>query len=172
MKLRMSCPCLIPEPDYPGTAQWGPLLWCMLHGLAEKAGTCTTPMFLDDERRYWIHFFKETGEIIPCPTCKSHYIEYLREHPISSLKTLPHSERKTWIRRWFWELHNNVNARLGKPIFLLEDLTPAYGNVKLHETLGRLDAPIKVAIKITGTNFLKYSEWRKRVTMLFSIFGI
>jgi hypothetical protein len=172
MKLRMSCPCLIPEPDYPEAAQWGPLLWCILHGLAEKAGTCTTPMFLDDERRYWIHFFKETGEIIPCPTCKMHYMEYLKTHPVNALKTLPHSQRKAWITKWFWELHNDVNARLGKPIFPIENLSATYGNMNLHETLGRLEAPLKLAIKITGTHFLKYVEWKRRVTMLFSIFGI
>ena len=169
--LRMSCPCLIPEPDYPGTALWGPLLWCMLHGLAERAGTCTSPMFLDDERRYWSHLFKETGEIIPCPTCKSHYIDYLRDHPVTVIKTLPHSERKAWITKWFWELHNNVNARLGKSIFPQEGLS-TYRNVNLHETLGRLEAPLKIAIKLLGKNFLKYVEWKKRVTMMFSIFGI
>ena len=168
----MSCPCLIPQADFPGTAEWGPLLWCLLHGLAERAGSPTTPMFLEDERRAWLNIFKETGEMIPCPTCKSHYQEYLKANPVIALKSLPHSERKDWVRRWFWKLHNSVNSRLGKPEFSYDNLLTSYKSVKFHEWLTRLDAPIRTAIKLTGTQLIKYTEWKRRFTMMLSIFGI
>lgn len=168
----MPCACVIPQPEFPNTASWGPLLWCILHGLAEYAGTPTAAMFLEDERRLWLSFFKETGEIIPCPTCKLHYMEYLKVHPVIALKTLPHTERKNWIRTWFWELHNYVNKSLGKPEFAFTDLSTSYKGIKLHETLARLEAPLKLAIKLTGTNQIKYIEWKRRLTMLYSIFGI
>ena len=170
--LRMSCPCLLPEPNYPNTAAWGPLLWCILHGLAEHAGSSKIQLLLDDERRAWLHFFKETGDIIPCPTCKKHYMEYLANHPIIALKALPHSERRLWITTWYWELHNYVNASLGKPQFLQSDLTANYGSVNLHETLAKLEAPIKTAIKLTGTNLLKFIEWKRRLTILFTFVGV
>ena len=168
----MSCPCNIPLPEFPNTGSWGPLLWCILHGLAERAGSPTTPMYLDDERRHWLHFFKETGEIIPCPTCKLHYGDYLKLHPITALKTIPHSERKAWITKWFWKLHNFVNESLGKPLFLQDELTERYRGINLHTTLNHLDGPIKIAIKLTGTNLMKYMEWKRRLTMMFSVFGI
>ena len=168
----MSCPSNIPLPNFPDTGSWGPLLWCILHGLAERAGSPISPMFLEDERRQWLHFFKETGDIIPCPKCKNHYMDYLKDHPITTLKTLAHSERKQWITTWFWELHNFVNASLGKPIFPRDDVPNKYKGVNLHQTLTQLDAPIKIAIKLTGTNHIKYVEWKRRVTMMFSLFGI
>ena len=168
----MSCPCLIPEPNFPDTAEWGPLLWCILHGLAEHAGSPTSSMFLDDERRMWLHFFKETGDIIPCPACKTHYMDYLNVHPVIPLKFLAHAERKAWITRWYWELHNYVNKRNNKPEFPYTDVSTMYKNVKLHLVLGQLEAPLKRAIKVTGTNQIKYIEWKRRLTMLYSIFGI
>jgi len=168
----MSCPCLLPQPNYPNTAAWGPLLWCILHGLAERAGSSKLPLILEDERRAWLHFFKETGDIIPCPACKKHYIEYLANHPITALKTLPHSERRLWITTWYWELHNFVNASLGKPQFLQSDLTTTYGRVALQDTLLRLEAPLKTAIKLTGANLLKFIEWKRRLIILFNFVGL
>lgn len=168
----MSCPCKIPEPNFPETATWGPLLWCVLHSLGERAGSPTTKLFLEDERRAWLQFFKETGEIIPCPTCKAHYGEYLKEHPVDILRTLPHTERKDWIRTWLLNFHNSVNVRLNKPVFLLGDLALTYARVNIRTTLQQLNAPIQLAIKLTGTNLMKYTEWKRRVTLLLSMFGI
>ena len=167
----MSCPCIIPDPKFPETSVWGPLLWCILHSLGERAGSPAN-LFLDDERRAWLHFFKETGEIIPCPTCKAHYAEYLKEHPVDILKTLPHAERKDWIRTWYLDFHNSVNIRLNKPVFLLENLAPTYARVNIRTTLQQLNAPMLIAIKLTGTNLMKYTEWKRRLTLLLSIFGI
>ena len=47
----MPCACRVPTPDYPANAAWGPILWQILHGIAEKAGRAPIPA---DEVREWI----------------------------------------------------------------------------------------------------------------------
>ena len=58
----MPCACQIPVPQYPDTADWGPILWRILHGLAERAGKASLPA---DEIREWQKFIKLTGEMLP-----------------------------------------------------------------------------------------------------------
>jgi hypothetical protein len=129
-------------------------------------------MYAEDERRAWLQLFKETGEIIPCPSCKQHYQDYLAAHPITALKTLALRDMNAWITTWFWTLHNDINTRLEKPIFLKDDLLTTYNRVNLRSALTMVDAPIRLAIKLTGTNLLKYIEWRKRYGILLSMYGI
>ena len=46
----MPCSCQVPVPQYPETAHWGPILWKILHGLAERAERSFDRM---DEIREW-----------------------------------------------------------------------------------------------------------------------
>ena len=47
----MPCGCIIPIPEYPASAEWGPIIWNILHGLAEKAQRAALPA---DELREWV----------------------------------------------------------------------------------------------------------------------
>lgn len=49
-------------------------------------------------------------ELIPCPVCREHYKKHLQKLPLS-----PHLDRRDDLFRWTVELHNEVNATLGKP---------------------------------------------------------
>ena len=54
----------------------------------------------------------------PCPSCKSHLMKYLEEHPI---------EKAEKLFVWGWELHNDVNLRTNKQII---DYETAYSTYK------------------------------------------
>ena len=168
----MPCACRVPFELYPEASEWGPLLWRVLHGLAERSGRPTTPMYGEDERRAWIALFKSTGDIIPCPTCKEHFLDYFKEHSIDELKTLPLSQLHDWVRDWFWTVHNWVNETLGKPEFSKEELATAYTGINLRAALAELDVPMKRAIVLSGYNQKKFADWRSKVFMLFSILGV
>ena len=168
----MPCPCNLPQELYPEASEWGPLLWTLLHGLAEKSGRPTSPMFAEDERRAWIHFFKETSEIIPCHICKEHFRLYLKEHPVDQLKNIPIQGIHEWIRSWFWEVHEWVNMTLEKPSFPKDQLKGAYANVNLRVILRQLEAPLKKAITLSGTQYIKFKEWKSRYLLLLSILGL
>ena len=157
---------------YPDAAEWGPLLWTILHALAEKAGKPISQIYAEDERRAWIQFFKLTGDIIPCHVCKEHFQIYLKEHPVDELKNIPQSAIRDWVVTWFWEVHNWVNMTLQKPTFPKDQLAATYGSTNIRTYIKRLESPLKRAIMLSGNQFIKFSEWKAKVLMMLSIFGL
>ena len=168
----MPCACRLPIEEYPDAAEWGPILWRLLHGLAERSGRPVTPLYAEDERRAWLQMFKETGEIIPCKTCKEHFQTYLAQHPVTELKTLPLEDLHEWVRTWFWEVHEWVNGSLEKPSFPKETLAATYKDVSLRPLIRALDKPMMTAITLSGINLKKYSDWKRRYTVLLSLYGL
>lgn len=164
--IRMPCACQIPVPQYPDTADWGPILWTILHGLAEKAQRAGMPA---DEVREWQKFVKLTGEMLPCDRCRAHYQAYSKTHPLTQFADVPYSQLKTTIKTWFWTLHNEVNIENGKPVFAYEDLETTYANVNFQDQFWRLEPIIKKAINIQGMGLLTYMNWVKSFKMLRAI---
>jgi alpha-L-arabinofuranosidase len=165
----MPCACQIPVPNYPGTADWGPILWKILHGLAEKAGH---GIMLADEVREWQKFFRLTGEMIPCDVCKAHYQQYLKQHPSAVLAGYSVTQINTWVKSWYWNLHNNVNLSKSLPIFPYVDLETTYASVDFTDQLYRLTPVIKNAIQMSGVPFLKWTAWVSSFKMMRSILAV
>lgn len=162
----MPCACQIPVPDYPSTTDWGPILWSLLHGLAQKAGSSILP---DDEVREWQKFLKATGDILPCDNCRVHYQQYSNTHPLTQIKTMSKPDMKVFIKTWVWTLHNEVNMRNQKPIFAFPDLDTTYSSVNFQDQLWRLDPIMKRAIQLNGVSLLKWTTWLHSYKMLKSL---
>jgi FAD-linked sulfhydryl oxidase len=81
----------------------------MLHRLAAQYDKEPTP----EKQRDVEAFFKLLGDFYPCPDCAKHFRGMLAEHPIDA-----RSNRH--LSLWLCKLHNNVNVRLGKPLFPCE----------------------------------------------------
>lgn len=97
----------------PSPSEWGPHLWRMLHWLAEHVGTQKSPILINDEATSWKKLLKLLQVVIPCALCKGHYTEYYNTHfDAAALETQPNGpERRDLLRRWLWELHEDVNNR-------------------------------------------------------------
>ena len=168
----MPCACLLPPEIYPDASEWGPILWSILHAIAEKAGKTPFPMYREDERRALLKFFVSLGKTIPCPSCKDHFDSYLRENPVEKdLKEMAYSDIGPYVKLWFWELHNWVNESYKKPTFPYEALTPTYKGVNIRQRLKDLDIPMNRAIRVRGGQLLAYTEFTKNTLMLLSIYG-
>ena len=157
---------------YPDAAEWGPILWSILHGLAERSGRPCAPIYAEDERRAWIPLFQLTSDIIPCHICKEHFKAYLKEHPVDELKTLPLYELHAWLRDWFYTVHEWVNGTLQKPSFPKDKLVETYGSLPIRLRLKQLEAPMGRAIMLSGNNMKKFGEWKQKVQLLLSILGV
>ena len=168
----MPCPCNLPPEIYPGSQEWGPILWTLLHGLAEHAGKVVTPLYAEDERRAWLHFFKATAEISPCDVCKQHFTIYLKEHPVDGLKHMPTDQLRIYVRHWFWEVHEWVNMTLSKPSFLEADLEATYAGVKLRPVIHSLDVPMIRAIRLMGTHIKRYLDWKAKYLYMLAFYGL
>lgn len=122
----MPCGCNKDIPEVQDTSIWGSALWSILHILAEQSGKKTNLLQQDNERRAWQQFVPAITDVIPCPDCRQHFIQLLRDSPF----VLPNEYAgfNTYIRDWFYNAHELVNQRLGKPSFLKELLSETYGN--------------------------------------------
>jgi hypothetical protein len=81
---------------------WGPIKWKELHTRA----LANLPM--DGEEKW----FKEFIEGLPCPMCRGHFDEYVKDHP-------PIFTSRTAFFKWSVDAHNSVNHRNDKRIMPL-----------------------------------------------------
>jgi len=169
----MPCACNLPPEIYPDASEWGPILWTILHGIAERVGSTPFPQYQNDERRALIKVMKTLEKVIPCPSCKEHYEVYLKEHPVDkAIMDTPYQDLNRYVKTWFWELHNWVNESLKKPIFAYEDLTETYKGTRIRAAMNGLDVPMTKAIRIRGGQLLGYTEFRKYCKILLALYGI
>ena len=94
---------------------WGPLFWDWFHNLS----ICypNTPTYNEAYETY-----KKIENFIlslPCPTCKTHAINYIQQNSINLVND--HG-----FQLWVWKFHNSVNQRTGKPIFTKQDFFNKY----------------------------------------------
>lgn len=164
----MPCACLIPVPNYPETADWGPILWKILHGFAERAGQ---GIIKADEIREWQKFIKVTGDMLPCDLCRAHYQTFLKANPTSQITNLSPSGVNTWVKTWFWNLHNEITTAKGLPAYPYEELN-VYARVDFTDLLYQLTPVIKKAITLSGVPYLTWTAWVSSFKMLRSILAV
>ena len=85
---------------------WGPFFWHTMHLAA--LGYSATPTL--PEKRAAKEFYESLQYMIPCPLCKTHYAEFLKQYPIT-----PSLDSRMDLFRWTVQIHNAVNESLGKP---------------------------------------------------------
>jgi hypothetical protein len=147
-------------------------MWSIFHTLAERSGTIKQTILQDDERRFWIQLLRATKDTLPCDHCREHYSAWLVSRPPEVLKTLPYAEVHGWIREWFFALHNQVNTRNGKSVFLIKDLEDTYKNVNITEMWRRLEPVIRVAIQLSGITLAPWQKWLRMVRSLQGFYGV
>lgn len=95
-----------PFPCPPDSVQLGTATWTFLHTMAAYYPEKPTENQKSDMKSFISNFSK----FYPCNHCAEHLREELGKRP-------PVVESRSKLSLWFCELHNEVNDRLGKPIF-------------------------------------------------------
>lgn len=90
-------------------AYWGPGAWQLFHMAA--AAFPLKPTAAD--RRAYQAFFESLRVVLPCPGCRAGYAQ-LSTRGRLAIKPELFRDRLT-LFRWTTELHDAVNAKLGKP---------------------------------------------------------
>lgn len=80
---------------------WGPPAWNFLHGLVAEQ---TSDQACGAQRR----ILQVLRELLPCTKCRVNYVEHTRSLPQCAENQLAH---------FVSNLHNQVNAKLNKPVF-------------------------------------------------------
>lgn len=168
----MPCACTIPVPNYPTNCEWGPILWKLLHGLANKYGKVISPLFLKEQELFWQKLFHETLHILPCKECREHYKTYLDNNNPSILKTLSPQEQIHWVQMFFFTLHNEINVRNNKPLFEFDALHDLYKNVSFRFTIKHYEKLLKIVFQYNEVSLLSWLNWIKHFRSLMGIYGL
>jgi hypothetical protein len=174
----MPCGCRVPAEKYPETADWGPLFWRLLHGLAEFAGSLnsgvsnTIEVLQADERREWFLVLTVLQEVLPCEVCKEHYGRWIAKHKPILVKELPYAHLNTWVRTFLWRLHNEINTENDKNTFSYASLTDTYKGTEITKAWKQLEPVILRAIKLNGLTLFPWKKWLGHVRMLQGIYGV
>jgi hypothetical protein len=178
------------KPELPADTEWGPLLWTLLHGLAERSGHISNVNQRKDEIIAWTKMMAVLHYGIPCEECKAHYTAYLQSNPFPALSTLPYDTMGAAIREWLWRLHDNVNASKvvgDEPLFdeslYLEEvgvtttqtvtvdcLHDLYGSVNLHKYFIGYKNIISQYLKTPLISLLKWYQVEKHLVRLVSLY--
>ena len=162
----MSCACRVPFVQYPETAEWGPITWTILHGLAEQSGRNTNILLQDDETRNYIILIESVEKMIPCDICRGHYHDYLINNPVKGWIKEPYNTLKDRVKKWLWDLHNIINLGNDKPVFAFDDLVLVYDKINIKQKITELAAPIKRAMTHNGVKLLHWLAFERAVKTL------
>jgi hypothetical protein len=152
--------------DAPSIDDWGPTLWAILHGFAEQSGRN------EDERQHWISIIEGLQKIVPCPECAKHITEWLRWHPVGVLRKIPIATLHDWVVGYLYDLHEDVNKRLGKPSFPKNMLTETYGSFNLPVKMESLKRYLEKLIGISGTGMLSWKKWEGTILRLLTLYSL
>ena len=159
-------------PDFPTNCDWGPIIWNLLHGIADKYGKLMSPLFAIEEQLAWIKLLNETEKILPCKECKAHYKEYLTLHKPDILKTLPYGERGVWIQTFFFNLHNEINVRNNSPLFDYNNLHITYNNINFKYNIKHYEKLLDIIFRYNEVGLFAWKNWLKQLYKLLSIYGL
>ena len=131
---------------------WGPHLWFSLHTMSFNYPLKPTQKDKDDYKSFFIHL----QEVIPCSVCKKNYKRHLNEHPIEGFL----DSRKLLVY-WVIDMHNMVNAEIGKKILSYDIVIKKYEDV------------YKKKIELDNSNIVvkyKSTDYKNIINGLFFIF--
>jgi len=100
------------SPYNADTAVWGANMWTVLHTLAASTSSS------------WPELLQLLTTTIPCEICRNHYTAYLAANPLSD-------HNQVTVITWLFNLHNDVNLRIGKPLFLEANLPQPQPQISL-----------------------------------------
>lgn len=97
----------------------GPGMWKILHGTAVRA-------ISEETKKYFISFLDIFASLINCKTCSDEFNTFIETHNLSQYKNIIIKDIDVGYFKWTWELHNQVNKKLGKPCVSLTDAYKYY----------------------------------------------
>ena len=150
----------------PKNTEWGPLLWQMLHGCAEKLGRAPNTLIFQDHRREMIFILRYTELIMPCQMCRNHYKEWRTKHPIDQFPDTQNEFREA-VRKWLYDLHEEVNQSHSKAgLIKIEDLPKKYGGFDLKDVGQRFFQLMDRALRLKAVGREELKKFNTHYTFL------
>jgi hypothetical protein len=99
---------------------WGSSLWFSLHTITMNYPNI--PTYVD--KQDYKNFFISLQYVIPCSVCRKNYQRHLKELPIENAL-----ESRQKLVYWLIDIHNLVNAEIGKKIMSYKNVIKKYEKI-------------------------------------------
>lgn len=86
---------------------WGPGLWIGMHSIT--FGYPVKPS--DEQKQKYRQFFTLIGDVLPCRYCRESYTSFITEGNVKITDKV--FENRDSITKWLYDLHEEVNKKLG-----------------------------------------------------------
>ena len=153
-------------------ALWGPHYWTILHSLAERAGSQENPLMRNDEIAEWGRLVKTLEKAIPCDECRGHYKAWVTAHPFDQILALPYGQFREGVRSYWFDLHTDVNRRLGKSNINYADLSTLYEVSCVSQALKEVEPIILGGLRLGYITLLNWKNFVRNVKTLVGVYGI
>lgn len=90
---------------------WGPSMWFMMHLVAATYPDAPTAA----DKTNYMAFYKSLQHVLPCMGCRVGYQTITTTDPATKLTARQFTSREA-LFKWTVDVHNRVNAKLGKPV--------------------------------------------------------
>jgi hypothetical protein len=151
---------------------WGPPLWKLLHGITEALGNQSVAMLATDEAHEIVFLLRDVEKIMPCQLCKNHYHKYRKDHPIEEIDRLRGPMLREGVRKWLFDLHEEVNRDRGvESGITLEQIPDLYKQVDFKETWGEFLTKIKASTEVGLVSQTVLQNFHRRFGMLRKLVG-
>jgi hypothetical protein len=138
---------------------WGPHLWFSLHTISFAYPVKPT----HEDKDNYKNFFLNLKHVIPCAVCKRNYKRHLEEHPIEG-----YLDTKKKLVHWVIDMHNMVNAEIGKKTLSYDIVIKKYENVYKKNIKFDSELDIDNQIPLEKNNF-NYNYFIYGVFVIFLI---
>jgi hypothetical protein len=151
---------------------WGPPLWKMLHGIAETLGNQPVPMLATDEAHEIVFLLRDVEKIMPCQLCRTHYRAWRKDHPLEEIDRLRGYMLKAAVRKWVYDLHENVNQGKGvESQVQLDHLEEMYKATDLKEAWAEFFTKVKLTTEVGLVSQTALQDFHRRYGILRKLVG-
>jgi hypothetical protein len=143
-----------------GRETWGPVLWTFLHTLASVSDR-------RDIYLLWNNYLRLTATILPCDQCRFHMKQYVGSHifvPKNWIKQTG-AENAAQIQKWLFTFHNDVNQRLGKPLFPFSKMFPMPAPSR-QQSIESLHTIYQRLLELWSSQKSLLGEWKRATNLL------
>lgn len=165
--------------DAPQNNIWGPEMWKIIHGLAEKIGTYPTVSHrretntqINEEKRLWGILLSSLRLSLPCPLCRKHYSEFIGSNPIHNIVNLNPGIvgglSKEQVKSWLYHLHSSVNNRNNKENISIEILSDLYRHINYNYSLNIIAIHMKRGI---NKHWITHEDMMRTIRVLKEMFA-
>ena len=144
-------------------AHWGPVLWNILHILANRCGRSGNALTDLEESRLFDFLITNLPLVLPCEECAGHARIYIATNPLRCVG-LKGSALTDHLQTWLMNFHNAVRLRKHQAIEIttIDALRTHYADHRIDED----DVKLFMANIIFGVRMMlvKSDNWKRWVT--------